>query len=304
MEIGHLTTEQTNPASVEIDTLSSLEIVQLMNREDRLCAEAVEKEAAAIAKAVDLIAARMKNGGRLFYIGAGTSGRLGVLDASECPPTFNTRPEQVVGIIAGGPTALTTAVEGAEDDDQAAAEDLKKHRFSAGDVLVGIATSGRTPYVIGGLLYARSLGAVSIGFTCNPKSDLERHCDFVIAPVVGPEIISGSTRLKSGTATKMVLNMLTTATMVRLGKTYGNWMVDLRATNIKLKARSIRIVSSLTGLSPADASSLLDQCGGEVKVAIVACRCSVVASKARELLQQSEGSLRLALQIGNPSVSR
>lgn len=304
MEIGHLTTEQTNPASVEIDTLSSLEIVQLMNREDRLCAEAVEKEAVSIAKAVDLIAARMKNGGRLFYIGAGTSGRLGVLDASECPPTFNTKPEQVVGIIAGGGTALTTAVEGAEDDDQAAAEDLKKHRFNSGDVLVGIATSGRTPYVIGGLQYARSLGATSIGFTCNPQSDLERYCDFVIAPVVGPEIISGSTRLKSGTATKMVLNMLTTGTMVRLGKTFGNWMVDLRATNIKLKARSIRIVSSLTGLTPADASSLLDQCGGEVKVAIVASRCSVPASKAREFLLHSEGSLRLALQLGNPPESR
>lgn len=304
MEIGHLTTEQTNPASVEIDTLSSLEIVQLMNREDRLCAEAVEKEAATIAKAVDLIAGRMKNGGRLFYIGAGTSGRLGVLDASECPPTFNTKPEQVVGIIAGGATALTTAVEGAEDDDQAAAEELKKHRFHSGDVLVGIATSGRTPYVIGGLQYARSLGAVSIGFTCNPQSDLERYCDFVIAPVVGPEIVSGSTRLKSGTATKMVLNMLTTATMVRLGKTYGNWMVDLRATNIKLKARSIRIVSSLTGLSSDDASGLLDQCAGEVKVAIVTSRCDVTPNKARELLKQSDGALRLALQLGDQKDSR
>lgn len=298
MEIGHLTTEQTNPASIAIDTLSSLEIVQLMNREDRRCAEAVEKESASIAKAVDLIADRMKRGGRLFYIGAGTSGRLGVLDASECPPTFNTRPEQVVGIIAGGTTALTTAVEGAEDDENAAALDLQNRQFGAGDVLVGIATSGRTPYVLGGLQYARSLGAVSIGFTCNPESALERHCDFVIAPVVGPEVISGSTRLKSGTATKMVLNMLTTGAMVRLGKTYGNWMVDLRATNIKLKARSIRIVSSLTGLDPHSASSLLDLCGGEVKVAIVANQCNVAPGKARELLLLADGSLRRALELG------
>jgi N-acetylmuramic acid 6-phosphate etherase len=299
MEIGHLTTEQTNPASTAIDTLSSLEIVKLMNQEDRRCAEAVEKESGAIAKAVDLIADRMKRGGRLFYIGAGTSGRLGVLDASECPPTFNTKPEQVVGIIAGGTTALTTAVEGAEDDEHAAAADLQKHRFGAGDVLVGIATSGRTPYVLGGLQYARQLGAFCIGFTCNPQSDLERHCDLVIAPVVGPEVISGSTRLKSGTATKMVLNMLTTGTMVRLGKTYGNWMVDLRATNIKLKARSIRMVAALAGLDPQAASAMLDQCSGEVKVAIVASRCNVSPAKARELLHQAEGSLRQALHLGD-----
>ncbi|AMV31129.1 N-acetylmuramic acid 6-phosphate etherase [Pirellula sp. SH-Sr6A] len=299
MEIGHLTTEQTNPASIAIDTLSSLEIVQLMNQEDRRCAEAVEKESAAIAKAVDLIADRMKRGGRLFYIGAGTSGRLGVLDASECPPTFNTRPEQVVGIIAGGSTALTTAVEGAEDDENAAAADLQKHHFDSGDVLVGIATSGRTPYVVGGLQYARSLGAICIGFTCNPESALERHCDFVIAPVVGPEVISGSTRLKSGTATKMVLNMLTTGTMIRLGKTYGNWMVDLRATNIKLKARSIRIVSALTQLDSHAASILLDRCNGEVKVAIVASQCNAPPDRARELLRQADGSLRRALQLGS-----
>ncbi|XZE44919.1 N-acetylmuramic acid 6-phosphate etherase [Pirellulaceae bacterium SH467] len=303
MEIGHLTTEQTNPASIAIDTLSSLEIIQLMNQEDRRCAEAVEKESAAIAKAVDLIAERMKHGGRLFYIGAGTSGRLGVLDASECPPTFNTRPEQVIGIIAGGTTALTTAVEGAEDDENAAALDLQKHQFGAGDVLVGIATSGRTPYVLGGLQYARSLGSVSIGFTCNPESALERHCDLVIAPVVGPEVISGSTRLKSGTATKMVLNMLTTGTMIRLGKTYGNWMVDLRATNIKLKARSIRIVSSLTSLDPQSASHLLDRCNGEVKVAIVANQCNVSPDRARELLLQADGSLRRALQLGSTESS-
>jgi N-acetylmuramic acid 6-phosphate etherase len=297
MKIDHLTTEQTNSASVAIDTLSSLEIVQLMNAEDRKIADAVAAVAENIAIAVDKIAEQMRLGGRLFYIGAGTSGRLGVLDASECPPTFNTDPSQVVGIIAGGDRALRTAIEGAEDDLNGAERDLATHQFSYKDVLVGIASSGRTPYVIGGLRYAQRLGAFTVGFTCNPTSDLETCSDLVIAPVVGPEVISGSTRLKSGTATKMVLNMLTTGAMVLLGKTYGNWMVDLRATNIKLKARSIRIVSALAELSEPEAIAALERCDGEVKVAIVAARRNLSATHSRELLRTAGGKLRVALEM-------
>jgi N-acetylmuramic acid 6-phosphate etherase len=298
MKLDQLTTEQTNQASAAIDTLSSLEIVKLMNAEDQKVALAVEKVAPEIAIAIDNIAKRLTDGGRLFYIGAGTSGRLGVLDASECPPTFNTHPSQVVGIIAGGPQALTTAIEGAEDDLSAAQKDLEAHQFGPPDVLVGIATSGRTPYVIGGLSYARQLGAYTIGFSCNPSSEIQRCSDLIIAPIVGPEVISGSTRLKSGTATKMVLNMLTTGTMVLLGKTYGNWMVDLRATNIKLKARSIRIVSTLAEISEPDAVAALDRCNGEVKVAIVASKRNIDAARARELLGLSNGKLRGALEYG------
>jgi N-acetylmuramic acid 6-phosphate etherase len=297
MKIDHLTTEQTNSASVAIDTLSSLEIVQLMNAEDRKIADAVSAVAENIAIAVDKIAEKMRLGGRLFYIGAGTSGRLGVLDASECPPTFNTDPSQVVGIIAGGDRALRTPIEGAEDDLNGAELDLATHQFSSKDVLVGIASSGRTPYVIGGLRYAQRLGAFAIGFTCNPTSDLETCSDLVIAPVVGPEVISGSTRLKSGTATKMVLNMLTTGAMVLLGKTYGNWMVDLRASNIKLKARSIRIVSALAELSEPEAVAALERCDGEVKVAIVSARRNISATHSRELLRIAGGKLRVALEM-------
>jgi len=293
----HLVTEQPNATSASIDTLSTLEIVQLMNAEDRKVAFAVEQENPSISKAVDVIASRISAGGRLLYLGAGTSGRLGVLDASECPPTFNTSPEMVVGIIAGGVTALTSAIEGAEDDSESAVIDLKARGLSSRDVLVGIASSGRTPYVIGGLRYAQSLGTYAIGLTCNPDSELNPCSDLVIAPVVGPEVISGSTRLKAGTATKMVLNILTTATMVRLGKTYGNWMVDLRATNVKLKARSIRIVAAIAGLSEQQAAEQLSQCDGEVKTAIVACMRAVDAAASRELLKRAEGKLRLALEL-------
>ncbi len=292
----HLVTEQTNSASAEIDTLSTLQIVELMNQEDQKVAAAVALESRSIAKAVDAITARVATGGRLIYLGAGTSGRLGVLDASECPPTFNTPPSLVVGIIAGGNKALTNAIEGAEDDSAAAVSDLQSHEFSSRDVLVGIATSGRTPYVISGLRYAQEIGAYAIGLSCNPHSELDLCSDVVIAPVVGPEVISGSTRLKAGTATKMVLNTLTTATMVRLGKTYGNWMVDLRATNIKLKARSIRIVSSITGLSEEQAAEQLNQCNGEVKTAIVAAKRAVEPQDARDLLTRAQGKLRDALK--------
>ena len=292
-----LVTEQPNATSSDIDTLSTMEIVQLMNAEDRKVAAAVELESVVIAKAIDAIASRISRGGRLVYLGAGTSGRLGVLDASECPPTFNTPPEMVIGIIAGGVKALTSAIEGAEDDSESAIIDLKARDLSNRDVLVGIATSGRTPYVIGGLRYAQKIGAYAIGLTCNPDSELNHCSDIVIAPVVGPEVISGSTRLKAGTATKMVLNILTTATMVLLGKTYGNWMVDLRATNVKLKARSVRIVATITGVSEQQAAEQLTLCNGEVKTAIVAAKRSVGAVEARTLLERSAGKLRLALEL-------
>ena len=293
----YLTTEQSNPFTSEIDALCTLEIIQLMNAEDKKIAAAVELESAAIATAVDAIADRLSKGGRLLYLGAGTSGRLGVLDASECPPTFNTPSELVVGIIAGGHKALTSAIEGAEDDEQAAVADLTQHELNQRDVLVGIASSGRTPYVMSGLRHAKALGAYAIGITCNRQSELESIADVVIAPVVGPEVISGSTRLKAGTATKMVLNMLTTATMVLLGKTYGNWMVDLRASNVKLKARSIRIVSSIAKVDEQQAAELLDQCHGEVKTAIVSAMRSLDYADARALLENSAGKLRAALTM-------
>jgi N-acetylmuramic acid 6-phosphate etherase len=298
-----LTTEQNNPNTIDIDALSTLEIIQRMNAEDERIAAAVALEARAIADAVDVIAARLESGGRLIYIGAGTSGRLGVLDASECPPTFNTPPEMVVGIIAGGPRALTSAIEGAEDCESASLDDLQRHQLCARDVLVGIASSGRTPYVLSGLRFAKSMNAATIGVTCNRDSELQQVADLVIAPIVGPEVISGSTRLKAGTATKMVLNMLTTATMVKLGKTYGNWMVDLRASNVKLKARSIRIVAAVAGISEQDAESQLAVCGGEVKTAIVAAKRMVTADVARHLLELARGRLRSALEkpIVSPS---
>uniref|UniRef100_A0A7C2P4T0 N-acetylmuramic acid 6-phosphate etherase n=1 Tax=Schlesneria paludicola TaxID=360056 RepID=A0A7C2P4T0_9PLAN len=289
------TTEARNPASEQIDTLSALEIVQLMNAEDAKVPQAVGQIAADIARAVEIIAERLRRGGRLVYFGAGTSGRLGVLDATECPPTFSTRPEQVVGLIAGGYAALTRAVEGAEDHPEFAVEDLQQIQLSAADVVVGIATSGRTPYVIGGLQYARQIGAFAIGLSCNDGSALADVADLMLTPVVGPEVISGSTRLKAGTATKLVLNMLTTGAMVLLGKTYGNLMVDLRATNTKLVARSRRIVASLTGLTEAEAEVQLARCQGELKTAVVAARRGVDPDTARQLLANAGGQLRQAL---------
>jgi N-acetylmuramic acid 6-phosphate etherase len=290
------TTEARNPASEQIDTLSPLEIVRLMNAEDAKVPEAVGRQAEPIARAIEVIAGRLRNGGRLVYIGAGTSGRLGVLDASECPPTFSTPPEMVVGLIAGGSGALTRAVEGAEDHPEKAVEDLQRIELRSADVLVGIATSGRTPYVIGGLEYARQVGAFAIGLACNDGSALAGASDLMITPVVGPEVISGSTRLKAGTATKLVLNMLTTGAMVLLGKTYGNLMVDLKATNSKLVIRSRRIVADLTGLSEAEAEQQLARSGGELKTAVVAYLQGVRPEEARRLLAAAGGQLRIALR--------
>lgn len=292
----HLTTEARNPASEDLDGLSALELVRLINTEDAKVTAAVAEQAEAIAHAIDVVAERLSVGGRLIYIGAGTSGRLGVLDAVECPPTFNTRPSQVVGVIAGGYAALTSAVEGAEDQAELAIGDLKNIQLAEGDVLVGIATSGRTPYVVGSLEYAKQVGAFTIGISCNRDPQLATCCDISITPVVGPEVVSGSTRMKAGTATKMVLNMLSTGAMIRLGKTFGNLMVDLRASNTKLADRARRIVQSITQLSPPDAERLLQECNGEVKTAILRHDCGISATEARELLSVSHGHLRRALQ--------
>lgn len=290
-----LTTEAANPASADLDRLSTLELVRLINSEDAKIADAIAAEADNIADAVDVIAARLAAGGRLLYLGAGTSGRLGVLDASECPPTFSTDPAQVVGLIAGGDHALRNAVEGAEDSASLAVDELRKLGLSEKDVVVGIAASGTTPYVLGALSEARAVGAGAIGVTCNRLAPIEEHADITIAVVTGPEVLAGSTRLKAGTATKMVLNTLTTAAMVRLGKTYSNLMVDLRASNEKLIGRSLRILRQLTGLSDADARELLTGCDGELKTAIVSQRLGIAPATARQRLTDAGGRLRSAL---------
>jgi N-acetylmuramic acid 6-phosphate etherase len=291
----NLTTEAVNPAAAELDKLSTLEMVQLTIAEDAKIAAAIAEQSEVIASAIDLIAARMAEGGRLIYVGAGTSGRLGVLDASECPPTFSADPAQVVGVIAGGDTALRRAIEGAEDSSELGAQDVQKLEVSARDTVVGITASGTTPYVLAALDAARSLGAATVGFTCNRDAPIASHADITIAVVVGPELLAGSTRMKAGTATKMVLNMLTTGAMVRLGKTYGNLMVDLQASNDKLVARSVRILKQLSGLDAAAASALLQTCNGELKTAIVSQRLGIDAATARQRLQDAAGRLRRAL---------
>jgi N-acetylmuramic acid 6-phosphate etherase len=301
--MDHLQTEARNPASTRLDELTPLEIVRLMNAEDGRLVPAVASQAEAIARAVEVIADRLREGGRLVYVGAGTSGRLGVLDATECPPTFNSPPGQVVGLIAGGPAALTRAVEGAEDHPEYGARDLEELGVSARDVVVGIATSGRTPYVLGAVAFARRQGAFTVGVACNTDAELNAAVELPIVPVVGAEVLSGSTRLKAGTATKLVLNILTTGAMVRLGKTYGNLMVDLRATNSKLRARTNRIVRQLTGLSAEQADELLHRCGGELKTALVAQLARVTPEEARGRLTAAGGEVRKALEAARPSES-
>ncbi len=291
-----LLTEARNPASEAIDTLDPAGIVALMNAEDARVVEAVRAESPAIARAIELIADRFRRGGRLFYVGAGTSGRLGVLDASECPPTFSTPPQMVVGLIAGGPTALTRAVEGAEDRPEQGAADLEARNVSDRDLVVGIATSGRTPYVLGAVDRARQLGAFTIGIACNRPSKLGERVDLEIAPLVGPEVIAGSTRLKAGTATKMILNMLTTGAMIRIGKTFGNRMIDLQPSNEKLRIRSRRILRELGRIDDAQAASLLDRCGGRLKPALVMALAGVDATEAQRLLDAHGGQVREAVK--------
>ena len=299
-ELSQLVSETRNPRSADIDLMSSLELVSLMNAEDRSVPNAVAVTLPEVAGAVDAIVAALQSGGRLVYVGAGTSGRLGVLDASECPPTFGTPPELVVGLIAGGDAAIRHAVEGAEDDAAAGAADLEAIGLCARDVVVGIAVSGRTPYVIGALEHAAGVGATTIALTCNPASPIAAMADISIAPVVGPELVTGSTRLKSGTAQKLVLNMLSTASMVRLGKTYGNLMVDMIASNAKLEARAARMVAEATGASLADATTALEQAGYSSKLAILMLLTDQEVEAARAALVRSGGVLRRAIAGATP----
>jgi len=302
--LEQLTTEARNPLTEELDRLSAVEIVNLINSEDAKVACAVGEESESIATAIDVIADRLSKGGRLIYMGAGTSGRLGVLDAVECPPTFNTEPELVIGLIAGGPEGLLRAVEGAEDSKEMGRKDLQELELSNLDVVVGIAASGRTPYVKGGLDYARDTGAFAIGFSCNRDAEIIQHADLSIIPVVGPEVLSGSTRLKAGTATKMVLNMLTTGAMVRMGKTYSNLMVDVQTTNKKLAERAAGIVESLTECTRAEAHRLLQRCDGELKTAIVSQNLDLPPDLARSRLSKFDGHLRNALEPDPSAVEK
>ena len=290
-----LTTEQRNPRSRGIDSLSSLEIVDIINAEDALVARAVGKQRKAIAAAVDLIAGRFRRGGRLFYVGAGTSGRLGVLDASECPPTFGSPPSMVQGIIAGGRRALVRSAEGAEDRASDGRDAIDAKKVTKLDTVVGIAACGLTPYVLGALKRARALGAATVMLTCNPEVASLGRVDVTIKPVVGPEVVTGSTRMKAGTATKLVLNMLTTAAMIRMGKVYDNLMVDLRASCDKLRDRSERIVMELTGLTRRQSAKLLTDAGGGVKLAVVMHFRDVTRTQAAKILKESNDSLRRAI---------
>ncbi|OIV37064.1 N-acetylmuramic acid 6-phosphate etherase [Mangrovactinospora gilvigrisea] len=295
-QLETLTTEAVRPDLADIDRLPTEEIARRMNAEDAAVPAAVAEQIPAIAAAIDGIAARMGRGGRLVYAGAGTAGRIGVLDASECPPTFNTAPGQVVGLIAGGRSAMTDAVEGAEDDAAAAAADLDALGLTADDTVIGISASGRTPYAIGAVRHARAKGALTVGFACNAGSALGAAAEHAIEVVTGPELVSGSTRLKAGTSQKLVLNMISTVTMIRLGKTYGNLMVDVRSSNKKLQARSRRIVALATGADDAAIESALAATGGEVKNAILVILGDVDGETAARLLLESDGHLRTALE--------
>ena len=286
------TTEQENTLTRDIDKLPTLEALQLINREDAQVAAAVAAELPDIARAVEMIVAALETGGRLFYVGAGTSGRLGMLDAAECVPTFSAPPELVQGLIAGGAEAMLRSIEGAEDDLAAGAPDLRARQLSSADVVCGIAASGRTPYTIGALDYARSIGARSISIACNRDSPMAARADVIISVDVGPEVIAGSTRLKAGTAQKMILNMLSTASMIGLGKVYGNLMVDVKVTNAKLLRRAVGLVMRLTSLDEAAARQLLEAAKREVKTAVVMQQRSVNYARARQLLAENNGMLR------------
>ncbi|KUN80002.1 N-acetylmuramic acid 6-phosphate etherase [Streptomyces griseoruber] len=293
--LSSLTTEAFRPELADIDRLATLDLARLMNGEDAGVPAAVAAELPRIAAAIDAVAERMARGGRLVYAGAGTAGRMGVLDASECPPTFDTAPGQVVGVLAGGPTALTTSVEGAEDSPELAVADLKALRLTADDSVIGVSASGRTPYAIGAVEYARTRGALTVGLSCNAGSALAAAAEHGIEVVVGPELLTGSTRLKAGTAQKLVLNMVSTITMIRLGKTYGNLMVDVRASNDKLRARSRHIVALATGAGDREVEAALAATGGEVKHAILVLLAGVDGAAATRLLEESGGHLRAAL---------
>lgn len=294
--LGALPTEQRNPATTDIDTLSTLEMARVLNEQDATVAPAVARALPDIAESIDVIVDRIRQGGRLVYIGAGTSGRLGVLDASECPPTYNTPPELVVGLIAGGDHALRHPVENIEDRPEEGAAALRDINLTAKDVVVGIASSGRTPFVVGALAYAKELGAATISLANVENAVIAREADIAIAAVTGPEPVTGSTRMKAGTAQKMVLNMLSTGAMIRLGKTYGNLMVDVQPSNSKLRDRAIRIVTEATGLDRDAAVTLLQEAEGDVKTAIVMELMGISAAEARGRLDASDGVVRVAME--------
>lgn len=295
IDLGHLVTESRNHHSEHIDTLSTLEMLKVINNEDKKVPFAVEATLPHIARLVDKVVTAFSQGGRLIYCGAGTSGRLGILDASECPPTYGTPHDMVIGLIAGGHKAILQAVENAEDNVQLGAEDLRQLNFNAKDVLVGIAASGRTPYVIGALEYARSLGAVTGAISCNPDSPIAQRADIAITPIVGPEVVTGSSRMKAGTAQKLVLNMITTGAMIKMGKVFGNLMVDVEATNAKLIERQIRIVMQATECDRATAEQALAQCQRHCKTAILMILAGVNAQQATQLLAKNKGFIRQAL---------
>jgi N-acetylmuramic acid 6-phosphate etherase len=294
-ELGRLVSEGRNPKTMDIDLLPTIDVLRKINDEDKGVPAAVEKVIPEIAAAVDRIVGAFQKGARLIYMGAGTSGRLGVLDASECPPTFGVSEDMVVGLIAGGADALVRAAEGAEDDPKQGIKDLQHIKLTSDDVVVGIAVSGRTPYVIGGLTYARQVGATTVALSCNPRSTIAGIADIAISPVVGPEVLTGSTRLKSGTAHKLVLNMLTTASMIRIGKSYQNLMVDLNPSNKKLVARAVGIVMQTTGCTARQARLALDQTGNDVKLAILVTITGMGVEEARKALGNAGGFLRKAI---------
>jgi len=296
IDLSTLTTEGRNSASANIDMLDTEAMLRVINREDQKVALAVEQVIPAITQAVDAIVSAFKKGGRLIYCGAGTSGRLGILDASECPPIYGTPREQVVGLIAGGHRAILQAVENAEDSLTLGVDDLKSLNFNANDVLVGIAASGRTPYVIAAMEYAKSLHATTVSLTCNTGSPMTQIADIAITPVVGAEVVTGSSRMKAGTAQKLVLNMLTTGSMIRSGKVYGNLMVDVEATNQKLVQRQVNIVMQATDCDDATARTALSACGGHCKTAILMVLADLDADTAKTLLSQHQGFIRQALQ--------
>ncbi|MEY4358832.1 MAG: N-acetylmuramic acid 6-phosphate etherase [Cyanobacteriota bacterium] len=293
---GHLLTEQANPRSADLDALSTSDLVAVFVEEDRRPQEAVAAAAPALSTAIDAIAERLSCGGRLFYLGAGTSGRLGVLDAAECPPTFCSPPELVQGVLAGGAPALLRSSEGLEDLFEAGREDLELRGFQSGDALVGIAAGGTTPYVHGGLRHAQSIGALAIALACVPAEQVPMPCDIDIRLLTGPEVLTGSTRLKAGTATKMALNILSTGVMVRLGKVYGNRMVDVAVTNSKLEDRALRILADLAGVERQQGRELLSASDGSVKLALLMARKGINAAEAREQLARRGGQLRSALE--------
>lgn len=294
MHIG-ATTESRNPSTLNLDELGIDELLATMNAEDARVPVAVAAALPAIGRAVRAAAAALRAGGRLIYFGAGTSGRLGVLDAAECPPTFSASPDQVIGLLAGGNQAMFRAAEGAEDSAELGVADLTGIGLTAGDVVVGIAASGRTPYVIGGLDHAREVGAVTVSIACNPDAPVSAHADIAIEVDDGPEVLTGSTRLKAGTSQKLILNMISTATMVQLGKTYGNLMVDVTPTNVKLIDRAVRIVREATGCDEPEARRALDESGNHAKTAIVMVLCAVDAAEARRRLDAADGFVRAAL---------